>query len=45
MELNWWSWKIIVRVVRSLLQLSKQGQNKMQTGYVRSAQNKDDFDN
>ena len=45
MELNWWSWEIIVRVVRSLLQLSKQGQNKMQAGYVRNAQNKDDFDN
>ena len=29
------SWKIIVCVVHKLLQVSKQGQNKIQTSYVR----------
>ena len=29
------SWKIIVYVVRKLLQVSKQGQNKIQASYAR----------
>ena len=38
MEFNCWSWKvmeIIVSVVGKLLQVSKQGQNKIQASYAR----------
>ena len=34
-EFNCWARKIIVRVVRKLLQMSKQGQNKIQASCVR----------
>ena len=39
------SWKIIVCVVCKLLQVSRQGQNKIEASYVRKYPNKDDFDN
>jgi len=35
MEFHCGSWKIIVFVVRKLLQVSKQGQNKIQASYAR----------
>ena len=35
MEFNCWSWKIIVCVEHKLLQVLKQGQNKIQASYVR----------
>ena len=35
------SWKIIVRVLRKLLQMSRQGQNKIQANYVRNAKKED----
>ena len=34
-EFHCGSWKIIVYVVRRLLQVSKQGQNKIQASYAR----------
>ena len=39
------SWEIVICVVRKLLQVPKQVQNKIQANYVTIPENKDDFDN
>ena len=43
-EFSCWSWKIVLCVIRKLLQMSKQRQNKIQANCQKIPKNKDDFD-